>query len=102
MAEYDAEFAGQRKRRDIRGSQELSCGICKSSHLDTASDYEWPCLILEDWICETHCAEIQLPWSEYGQAYIFAMLKVAPQSKEAKAAYAEWMAICGRCPYGPR
>jgi len=102
MAEYDAEFARQRKRRDIRGSKELSCGICHRFHVDTASDYGWPCLILRDWICETHCAEIQMPWWEHGQTYIFDMLKTAPHSKDADAEYAKWMAICNRCPYGPR
>ena len=24
---------------------------------ETASQYQWACPVLDDWICETHCAE---------------------------------------------
>lgn len=60
MAQYAEEFAKQRQRRAVREDRELLCRVCLADEVDTASDYEWPCLILEDWICETHCTEVKL------------------------------------------
>ena len=50
---YDDKFANERRRAPVAPERR---GCCVS----TDSEYEWPCLILKDWICETHCTEVQL------------------------------------------
>lgn len=37
------------------------CTLCESLKVDTASEYSWICPINNSPICETHCAEVQLP-----------------------------------------
>jgi len=56
-------------------------------------------LILGDWICETHCAEIKMEWDADCHSYVFQMLGVSPDSMGAKEGHAKWMATCQRCPY---
>jgi hypothetical protein len=56
---YDKEFAQRKGRKEV--SDPSSCGVCAFLKCDTASKFEWPCLILDDWICETHCTEVKLP-----------------------------------------
>ncbi len=40
--------------------QKTCCRMCTELGEDTASEHEWPCLIFEGWICETHCTEIEM------------------------------------------
>lgn len=99
MPEYDEQFAQQRKRRSISGPKDVSCGICTWLHGSSASDYEWPCLILRDWICETHCVEIKDSWGEGTRGYVFQILGVSPDSMGEDVGHAHLMETCKRCPY---
>ncbi len=100
MPNYDELFARSKQRRDIRRSKDLTCSICTKYNMDTASDYEYPCLILRDWICETHCTEIQ--WSDEGtRSYVLQILGKSPESMGENVGYNEMVKTCERCPYGP-
>lgn len=44
-------------RQAIRGASK--CIICRNG-ADAASEFEWFSPILSDWLCETHCAELQM------------------------------------------
>lgn len=89
---YDEEFARARKRTPIEPGQRGRCGLCAAVEISTASEFEWPCLILEDWICETHCTEAQLP------SYRDTRRRLAEQIGWAGGAD-ELLGICKRCPY---
>ena len=89
---YDQKFADERKRRVIEKRKRGSCVHCEALGISTASDYEWPCLILRDWICETHCTEIQV--LDY------------PDTRKSIAVKINWrnssdrlLDICKLCPY---
>ncbi len=44
-------------RTPVRGKS--NCIICKNG-ADAASEFEWFCEAVNAWLCETHCAEIQM------------------------------------------
>jgi hypothetical protein len=89
---YDQAFAQQRKRAPIPPEQHGRCLHCTYLRISTGSQYEWPCLILEDWICETHCAEVQL------RSYSETRKKVAQRIgwKDDPKGLLE---VCRQCPY---
>ena len=113
MSRYDEEFARQVKRRRIARSwhspDDLVCHLCTSNEMNTASEYEYPCLILKDWICETHCAEITLARSkdtrfgpELHPMQNLAYQELVGKPLEAggeKDGYNRIMEVCSRCPY---
>jgi hypothetical protein len=37
------------------------CVICMSANVNTGSEFEFFCAALNEWICETHCTEVQMP-----------------------------------------
>lgn len=119
MSVYDEEFARQVKRRKIPTQDDLLCHLCTSNHVNTASEYEYPCLILNDWICETHCVEItEAPIDD---RWIDPASKIDPLSEEdlhytlklvykslgceslesigVKDGYERLRETCNRCPY---
>ena len=76
----------------ITSGERGRCLHCAHLGISTGSEYEWPCLILEDWICETHCTEVQL------RSY--------PDTRKGMAEQVGWqddpeglLEICRRCPY---
>src|SRR5215210_1042376 len=89
---YDERFAEERKRALIAPEERGRCLHCSHLGILTGSLYEWPCLILKDWICETHCTEVQL------RSYSDTRRKVAEQVgwKDDPDGLLE---ICRRCPY---
>jgi len=97
MTGYDAEFASKKKRKSIDLKNKSECRVCLGSKVDTASQFEWPCLIIEDWICETHCTEAKLKDFSETHALIRGMAKndlaVSFNSNE------DLLSICKRCPY---
>jgi hypothetical protein len=50
---------GAATRRGIPPGTAGACAHCRFLGIQTGSAYEWRCALLGDWICETHCAEIQ-------------------------------------------
>ncbi len=59
---------------------------------DAASDYEWPCLIMNNWICETHCHETQDQNYVKGRTLIKEVIEYEWSEKEM-------LSICQQCPY---
>jgi hypothetical protein len=57
---YDQNYADAVRRKPMPTGEQGNCTHCKFRNLNTGSEYEWPCLILKDWICETHCTEVQM------------------------------------------
>lgn len=89
---YDKEFAERRQRAPVAAGARGHCLHCAYLGFLTGSDYEFPCLILDDWICETHCAEVQL------RSY--------PDTRRRMAEQIAWeeepdrlLKVCRRCPY---
>ena len=75
--------------------QRGACVICESMGIQTGSEFEWPCALLGNWVCETHCAEIE---AEFGSAV-----------RQAVATRIGWQASpellrnkCSCCPYAAR
>lgn len=109
LSGYDEKFARQVKRRKITTQDDLACHLCTSNHTNTASEYEFPCLILNGWICETHCVEITDGPSDddlFGSdTRILVYQSLGGESLEsigAKEAYNRLMKTCNRCPYHGR
>ena len=91
---YDQQFAQERRRARLAGGRGR-CAICADEDLTTGSDYEWPCLILQRWICETHCAEVQLQRHDATRAKASALIGWSRPPIGL-------LEICGRCPYSDR
>ena len=75
------------------GPEGPRCACCAAMGGDAASDYEWPCPIMGGWICETHCAEVQMKDYPDGRAAIPADARMGKSDPELLEA-------CSRCDYG--
>lgn len=93
---YDEIFAKSKKRRSLQ-TVNTECSLCISHSINTVSDFEWPCLILEDWICEAHCSEIKL--EEFTETHTMTrglskkILTINTCTNE------DLLNICKQCPY---
>jgi hypothetical protein len=93
VGHYDRAFASRRQRRTIPAhTRRLSCALCLHQHLDTASQYEWPCLLLDDWICETHCTEATM--RDYPDCRAAVRLVASVHGTDE-----QMLAVCRSCPY---
>src|SRR5262245_11818583 len=91
-AMYDESVASRRDRSAIEPGKAGRCTHCAHAQLFTASLYEWPCLILQDWICETHCAEVNL--SKVDDTRAAVAKQVGWQQVPG-----DLLRVCDRCPY---
>lgn len=89
---YDNECVKKRERKKLNNGNSIECAICDNYQINTASEYEWPCLILKHWICETHCSEIQLKSGNDTRN----KAKVIIECKEDSESLLD---ICTVCPY---
>ncbi len=92
---YDERFPRERQCAPITPEERGRCLHCAHLGISTGSEYEWPCLILEDWICETHCAEIQL------MGYTETRQTVVQQIGWSRAPDS-LLEVCAVCPYFDR
>lgn len=94
-ATYDEAFAREARRAPVAPGQRGRCRHCALQGVITGSEHEWPCLILEDWICEAHCAEVQV------EDYEDTRRAMASQVGERRGPRV-LLETCARCPYGER
>ena len=80
------------KRTKINPEKVGRCTHCAFLKTNTASDYEWYCLILKDWICETHCCEIQLKDYDDTRKSVASQINWKKDPKEI-------LTICKKCYY---
>ena len=99
MNTYDEDFARRRARRHVESRENLSCEVCNTLRIDTASQYEWPCLILRTWICETHCAEVKLNDYEEMRDLVRKIVTTSGRA-DSRVSTTCLLEICARCPYG--
>lgn len=80
-------------RERIRDGTAGRCSHCRYLGLSTGSQYEWPCPILKDFICETHCAEVQVKGGIETRKSVAKQI-AWPHDTEALRNY------CRDCPFG--
>lgn len=77
-------------RVSIRGKSR--CIVCRND-ADAASEFEWFSPALNDWLCETHCAELQMDQYPDTRRRLSQLIGHSGDEKEL-------MTVCDGGPFG--
>lgn len=97
MNNYNSELASRKGRKAIDSSSKNICALCLHYQIDSASEFQWPCLIVKDWICESHCTEVKM--KDYPDTRNLIMKRLEDFEGTNNDSIDLIKKYCERCPY---
>ena len=67
--------------------------------MDTASDYDYECPLLEGAICETHCTELHETIADDTREFLAQMIGGDFADANDAVRYEQVMSVCRACPF---